>query len=58
MPNRPGRGWAYGLGKLLDSLKRQKVPVEAGKVQINPNLGDSSPARRIPIKNEPGRAGS
>ena len=26
------RGWAYGLGKLLDTLKRQKVPCDAAKI--------------------------
>jgi hypothetical protein len=31
------RGWASGLGKLLDALKRQKVPLETSNVQINPN---------------------
>lgn len=31
------RGWADGLVKLLDTLKRQKVPHDPSKVQINPN---------------------
>ncbi len=26
------RGWANGLGKLLDTLKRQKVPCDAAKI--------------------------
>src|SRR6266436_2416394 len=29
------RGWAYGLGKLLDALKRQKAPYDAAQSKIN-----------------------
>ena len=31
------RGWADGLSKLLDALKRQKVLGDPSKVRINPN---------------------
>lgn len=49
------RGWAAGLSKLLDTLKRQKVPFEATKVQINPNWEIYRRRGAIPIKNEPER---
>ncbi len=49
------RGWAYGLGKLLDALKRQKVPCDATKIQINPNWEIYRRRGAIPIKSEPER---
>ena len=49
------RGWANGLGKLLDTLKRQKVPCDAAKIQINPNWEIYRRRGAIPIKNEPER---
>ena len=49
------RGWAHGLGKLLDTLKRQKVPLESSKIQINPNWEIYRRRGAIPIKNEPER---
>jgi TIR domain len=49
------RGWAYGLGELLDALKRQKVPCDATKIQINPNWEIYRRRGAIPIKSEPER---
>jgi hypothetical protein len=49
------RGWAYGLGKLLDTLKRQKVPSDPAKIQINPNWEIYRRRSAIPIKDEPER---
>jgi hypothetical protein len=49
------RGWAYGLGKLLDALKREKVPCDAAKIQINPNWEIYRRRGAIPVKNEPER---
>jgi TIR domain len=49
------RGWAYGLGKLLDTLKRQKVPCDPAKIQINPNWEIYRRRSAIPIKDEPER---
>jgi TIR domain len=49
------RGWAYGLGKLLDALKRQKFPSDATKIQINPNWEIYRRRGAIPIKSEPER---
>jgi TIR domain len=49
------RGWASGLGKLLDALKRQKVSREPDKIQINPNWEIYRRRGAIPIKNEPER---
>lgn len=49
------RGWAQGLSKLLDTLKRQKVPLDASKIQINPNWEIYRRRGAIPIKNEPER---
>src|SRR5258707_6221278 len=31
------RGWADGLGKLLETLNRQKVPCDTSKIAINPH---------------------
>jgi TIR domain-containing protein len=49
------RGWADGLGKLLDTLKRQKVFCDTSRVQINPNWETYRRRGAIPIKNEPER---
>jgi hypothetical protein len=49
------RGWADGLGKLLETLKRQKVPCDTSKVQINPNWELFRRRGAIPIKHEPER---
>lgn len=49
------RGWAEGLVKLLDTLKRQKVPRDPSKIQINPNWEMFRRRGAIPIKNEPER---
>ena len=49
------RGWAEGLAKLLDTLKRQKVPRDHSKIQINPNWEIFRRRGAIPIKNEPER---
>jgi hypothetical protein len=49
------RGWAYGLGKLLDTLKRQKVPCDRAKIQINPNWEIYRRRSAIPIRDEPER---
>ena len=49
------RGWADGLAKLLDTLKRQKVPCDPSKVEINPNWEIFRRRGAIPIVNEPER---
>ena len=49
------RGWAYGLSKLLERLKRHKVPFDASKVQINPNWEIYRRRGAIPVRNEPER---
>lgn len=49
------RGWADGLGKLLDTLKQQKVPRDPSKIQINPNWEIYRRRGAIPIKEEPER---
>jgi hypothetical protein len=49
------RGWADGLGKLLETLKRQKVPCDPSKIQINPNWELFRRRGTIPIKQEPER---
>jgi hypothetical protein len=49
------RGWADGLGKLLDTLKRQKVPCDTSNIQINPNWEIFRRRGAIPIKQEPER---
>jgi TIR domain len=48
------RGWAQGFGKLLDALKRQKVP-RAGKPAINPNWEAYRRRSAIPIIDAPER---
>lgn len=49
------RGWAEGLAKLLDTLKRQKVSCDTSKIRINPNWEIFRRRGAIPIKNEPER---
>jgi hypothetical protein len=49
------RGWAEGLSKLLDALKRQKVPRDPANVQINPHWDIYRRRGAIPIKAEPER---
>ena len=49
------RGWADGLDKLLDTLKRQKVPCDPTKVPINPNWEIYRWRGSVPIKQEPER---
>ena len=49
------RGWAEGLAKLLDTLKRQKVPRDTTKIQINPNWDAFRRRGAILIKEEPER---
>jgi hypothetical protein len=49
------RGWADGLGKLLDTLKRQKVPRDSAAVNINPHWEIYRRRGAIPLKEEPER---
>lgn len=49
------RGWADGLDKLLATLKRQKVPCDAGHAAINPNWEIYRRRGAIALKNEPER---
>jgi hypothetical protein len=49
------RGWAEGLVNLLDTLRRQKVPQIASKIQINPNWEIYRRRGAISINNEPER---
>jgi TIR domain len=49
------RGWAEGLIKLLDTLRRQKVPQTASKIQINPSWEIYRRRGAISINNEPER---
>jgi len=49
------RGWASGLNKLLQTLKRQKVPLDTTTIQISPNWEIYRRRGAIPIKNEPER---
>jgi hypothetical protein len=49
------RGWASGLAKLLEALKRQKVPCDTGKILISPNWENYRRRGAVPIKNEPER---
>ena len=49
------RGWADGLDKLLNTLKRQKIPCDPTKVRINPNWEIYRRRGSIPIKEEPER---
>ena len=49
------RGWAEGLVKLLDTLRRQKVPQTASKIQFNPGWEIYRRRGAISINNEPER---
>lgn len=49
------RGWADGLGKLLAALKRQRVPCDNSKIQINPSWEIYRRRNAIAIRNEPER---
>jgi hypothetical protein len=49
------RGWADGLANLLDTLKRQKVPCDTSKIQVNSNWEMYRRRGAIPIRNEPER---
>jgi hypothetical protein len=49
------RGWAEGLAKLLDTLRRQKVPRDTSNILINPNWEIFRRRGAIPIKNKPER---
>jgi hypothetical protein len=49
------RGWADGFGKLLDALKRQKVPRDLATVNINPHWEIYRRRGAIPLKDEPER---
>ena len=49
------RGWADGLGKLLDTLKRQKVPSNPDRIVINPNWEMYRRRKAIELRNEPER---
>src|SRR5258705_344590 len=48
------RGWAEGLAKLLETLKRQKVQ-RAATIEINPNWEAFRRRGAVAIKNEPER---
>jgi hypothetical protein len=49
------RGWAEGLGKLFEALKRQKVPCDEEHAVINPNWEVYRRRGAIALKNEPER---
>jgi len=49
------RGWAEGLLKLLEALKRQKVPRDQSTVQINPNWEIYRRRSAVPVREEPER---
>jgi hypothetical protein len=49
------RGWAEGLDKLLDTLKRQKVPRNAANIQINPHWEAFRRRGAVPLRQEPER---
>lgn len=49
------RGWADGLGKLLEALKKQKVICDPAKTVINPNWEVYRRRGAIAIKPEPER---
>jgi hypothetical protein len=46
------RGWAEGLTKLLAALKRQRVPRDSSKAEINPNWEAFRQRRALSLKNE------
>jgi hypothetical protein len=49
------RGWAEGLAKLLETLKRQKVNGDRSKATINPNWEKFRRRSAIPVISEPER---
>jgi len=49
------RGWAEGLIKLLDTLRRQRVRPDASSVRINPDWENFRRRGATPIKDEPER---
>ncbi|MDZ4868966.1 MAG: toll/interleukin-1 receptor domain-containing protein [Alphaproteobacteria bacterium] len=49
------RGWAEGLNKLLEALKRQKVPRSHEGFQIQPNWEVFRRRRAVTVKKEPER---
>ncbi|MFA5957077.1 toll/interleukin-1 receptor domain-containing protein [Hyphomicrobium sp.] len=49
------RGWAEGLAKLLATLKKQKVPLNASNPQINPNWESFRRRGAIVVRDEPER---
>lgn len=49
------RGWGEGLAKLLDTLRRQKVPRDPNVVQIDPNWELFRRRGAIPLINQPER---
>jgi hypothetical protein len=49
------RGWGEGLVKLLETFKRQKVPCDPDKIQINPNWEAYRWRGGIAIRKEPER---
>jgi hypothetical protein len=49
------RGWAEGFAKLLETLKKQKVPHDPSNVQINPNWESFRRRGAISVQYEPER---
>jgi TIR domain len=49
------RGWAEGLSKLLDALKRQKVPCDLSRIHINPHWEIYRRRNAIALRDEPER---
>lgn len=49
------RGWAEGLVKLLETLKRQKVPRDTANTRINPHWETYRRRSAIPLRDEPER---
>src|SRR5262249_51282373 len=47
------RGWAQGLEKLLETLKRQRVPRDDANAQISPNWEIYRRRSALPLKKEP-----
>jgi hypothetical protein len=49
------RGWAEGLSKLLETLKRQNIPYDKDRAKINPSWDALRRRHAVTIKNEPER---
>lgn len=49
------RGWAEGLAKLLDTLRRQKAPHDTSSIRINSNWENFRRRGAVQIKDEPER---